>query len=47
MFVLSQTSSLQILFENSFSGAEEETSDCIRNPFNAKMTAATFTNAEQ
>jgi hypothetical protein len=47
MFVLRHTTSLQILAENSFSVAEMETSDCIRNPFNAIMVAGTFSDTEQ
>ena len=47
MFVLRHVTSLQILAENSFSGAEVETSDGIRNEFNAKMVAGTFNDTEQ
>jgi len=47
MFVLRHVNSLQILAENSFSDAEMETSDCIRNPFNAKLLAGTFNDTEQ
>jgi hypothetical protein len=47
MSVLRHVTSLQILAENSFSGALMETSDCIRNPFNAKMVAGTFNDTEQ
>jgi hypothetical protein len=44
MFVLLHVTSLQILAENSFSGAEVETSDCIRN---VKMVAGTFNDTQQ
>jgi len=47
MSVLRHVTSLQNFAENSFSGAEVETSDCIRNPFNVKMVAGTFNDTEQ
>jgi DNA-binding LytR/AlgR family response regulator len=47
IFELRHVTSLHIVAENSFSGAEVETSDYIRNPFNVKMVADTFNDTEK